>query len=56
MEQVAEALKQLKSNGEWGKDVINIIGSEIYKNSDEFLSVSEIEAVLNAIIEIFDTN
>ena len=56
MEQVAKLLDQIRIDGEWSKDIINSIGSEIYKNSDEFLSVSEIEAVLDAIIHAYGTN
>lgn len=49
MEQVAEALKQLRINEEWDEKLI----SKIELECDVDLLNSEVKAVLNAIISIY---
>lgn len=53
MEQVAEALKQLKGDGEWNKDMIAKVGTEIVDNSLACIFPSQIKEVFDAIISIY---
>ena len=52
MEQVAEALKQLRVNNNWDREFIKAIEEEC-DYEDISIWQSEIEAVLNAIISIY---
>jgi hypothetical protein len=52
MEQVAEALKQLKG-GEWDQKMIAKIGTEIVDHSDVRIFPSQIKEVFDAIISIY---
>jgi hypothetical protein len=59
MEQVAEALKQLKVNGEWSDKsqwAFEEIKSKAWDSDLVILDGYELEAVLNAIIELYGTN
>lgn len=53
MEQVAEALKQLKGDGEWDEDMIAKVGTEIVDNSLARIFPSQIKEVFDAIISIY---
>ena len=55
MEQVAEALKQLQSNGKWNLELQKDISAIVKQCEEEDFAMfeSEVLAVLNAIISIY---
>ena len=55
MEQVAEALKQLQTNGKWNLELQKDISAIVQQCEEDDFSMfeSEVLAVLNAIIELY---